>query len=357
MKWIGQHIVDFIARFRSDVYLENIADGTVASDKFLGLDSNNKIVKEAISSGTTYTAGTGLDLGGTEFSVDVSDFMTNGVDNRVVTATGADALNAESGLTYDSEVLTIGDDDTGTAAIQRKAHSDGDGGDLDIIGGDATSGQTNKTGGDVVLYGGKSTGSADGGSVNINTYQTGTSGTTLASATNTWSFSSGKSSTLSSPIKSLGIKENINFYNETFETVLSDGDHTGSKVLLYGGDALLTDGHIYFLHTDATWVLAQANNVTTGASQLLAVGNGRTISLGVILEGFIRVPHTEIIGTPVIGAPVYISETTAGHFDFDRPTGSNQFVRVVGYCVDTHDDSGVDALIYFKPDHTWVEIA
>ena len=52
MKWIGQHIVDFIARFRSDVYLENIADGTVDSDKFLGLDSNNKIVKEAVSAST-----------------------------------------------------------------------------------------------------------------------------------------------------------------------------------------------------------------------------------------------------------------------------------------------------------------
>ncbi len=48
MKWIGQHIVDFIARFRSDVYMENISDGTVADDKFLGLDSNGKIVKEDV---------------------------------------------------------------------------------------------------------------------------------------------------------------------------------------------------------------------------------------------------------------------------------------------------------------------
>ena len=52
IKWIGQHIVDLIARFRSDVYLEDIADGTVANDKFLGLDSNNKIVKETVSTGT-----------------------------------------------------------------------------------------------------------------------------------------------------------------------------------------------------------------------------------------------------------------------------------------------------------------
>ena len=52
IKYIGQHIFDFISRFRSDVYLEDIADGTVANDKFLGLDSSNKVVKEAIAANT-----------------------------------------------------------------------------------------------------------------------------------------------------------------------------------------------------------------------------------------------------------------------------------------------------------------
>lgn len=45
MKWLGQHIVSLIARFRSDVYLEDISSGTIASGGNLGLDSNNKIVK------------------------------------------------------------------------------------------------------------------------------------------------------------------------------------------------------------------------------------------------------------------------------------------------------------------------
>ena len=45
MKWIGQHIYDFISRFRNDVYLEDISTGTIASGGNLGLDSNNKIVK------------------------------------------------------------------------------------------------------------------------------------------------------------------------------------------------------------------------------------------------------------------------------------------------------------------------
>ena len=45
LKYIGQHIVDLIARFRSDVYLEDISSSTIASGGNLGLDANNKIVK------------------------------------------------------------------------------------------------------------------------------------------------------------------------------------------------------------------------------------------------------------------------------------------------------------------------
>ena len=45
MKWIGQHIWDYISRFRNDVYLEDVDSGTIVSGGNLGLDSNNKIVK------------------------------------------------------------------------------------------------------------------------------------------------------------------------------------------------------------------------------------------------------------------------------------------------------------------------
>ena len=47
MKFIGQYIQSLIARFRNDVYLEDISTGTIASGGNLGLDSNNKIVKAA----------------------------------------------------------------------------------------------------------------------------------------------------------------------------------------------------------------------------------------------------------------------------------------------------------------------
>ena len=62
MKWIGQHIYDLVSRFRSDVYLEDISTGTIASGAHLGLDSNNKIVKAVDGGGdlTSIVAGTGL---------------------------------------------------------------------------------------------------------------------------------------------------------------------------------------------------------------------------------------------------------------------------------------------------------
>mgnify|MGYP003113607016 CR=1 FL=1 len=121
MKWIGQHIYDLVARFRNDVYLHNIQSGTIASGGNLGLDSNNKIVKATETTGditgVALTASTGIDLtsvanatGGdyaATIGVDVSDFMTNGSDNRVLTATGTDAMNAEANLTFDGSSFAL----------------------------------------------------------------------------------------------------------------------------------------------------------------------------------------------------------------------------------------------------------
>jgi hypothetical protein len=52
-------------------------------------------------------AGTGIDVAADAISVDVSDFMTNGSDNRIITATGTDAMNAEANLTFDGSTLAV----------------------------------------------------------------------------------------------------------------------------------------------------------------------------------------------------------------------------------------------------------
>ena len=65
-------------------------------------------------------AGTGIDVAADAISVDVSDFMTNGSDNRVVTATGTDAMNGEANLTFDGSILGV----SGTQTITNTTTND-----------------------------------------------------------------------------------------------------------------------------------------------------------------------------------------------------------------------------------------
>lgn len=77
----------------------NIMDGVTATTAELnytdGVTSNIQTQLDA----TLDTAGTGIDISSTTVSVDVSDFMSNGVNNYVLTATGTDAFRGEGNLT------------------------------------------------------------------------------------------------------------------------------------------------------------------------------------------------------------------------------------------------------------------
>ena len=146
----------------------------------------------------------------------------------------------------------------------------------------------------------------------------------------------------------------------TFENQLSDGQG-GGKILRYSpaSSATLTAGSLYYLATGSAgsgghWNMTKATVLESGSSGLLGVGlGGNPKTVGVLLEGFVRVPSTLINGTFVTGAAVYVSEE-AGHWDFTAPSQSREFVRVMGYALDRHTN---DALVYFNPDSTWVEIA
>jgi len=149
------------------------------------------------------------------------------------------------------------------------------------------------------------------------------------------------------------------YHSTTFENQIADDVGTG-KILKYspGANDTLNGSEIYFLHTDGTWDQADADDVATGASQMLGVGlGGSSQTVGVLLEGFIRIASTEILNTPgsgaVDGLPLYVS-TTPGHFDFTAPSGNDDFVRIVGYAIDDH---GGDVLVYFNPDKTWVKVS
>ena len=107
MKWIGQNIYDLISRFRSDVYLEDISAGTIASGGNLGLDSNNKIVKATEASGdlTSIVAGTGLS--GTSLTGPIPTLNVDAAQTQI-TSVGTIGTGVWQGTTI--KTAYIGDD-------------------------------------------------------------------------------------------------------------------------------------------------------------------------------------------------------------------------------------------------------
>ena len=160
MKWIGQHIVDLIARFRGDVYLEDIGTGTIANGGNLGLDSNNKIVKAAdpLSGDLTgIDAGTGLsgvDLNGPipRLNVDASQTQITAV-GTIGTGVWNGTEIASAYLDADTAHLSVDQTFTGTKTFGKPITSDGnrtmafgDGAAIHVDAFDVTDGTTSASG-------------------------------------------------------------------------------------------------------------------------------------------------------------------------------------------------------------------
>ena len=107
MKFIGQFIQDFIARFRNDVFLEDVDSGTIASGGNLGLDSNNKIVKAAVPTDTNTNQLTEFTLTG-----DSGSDQTIAHGNTLDIAGG----NAISTVVSATDTVTVNHDDTSSQA-------------------------------------------------------------------------------------------------------------------------------------------------------------------------------------------------------------------------------------------------
>ena len=105
-----------------------------------------------------------------------------------------------------------------------------------------------------------------------------------------------------------------------------------------------TAGTLYTVKSNGGWTTTDAD-IEAKSTGMLALALSSNANLGMLLQGFFyKASHGF-----TIGLPLYISNT-AGAFSTTRPTGANDYVRIIGYATSAN-------YIYFDPDKTWVQVA
>ena len=109
----------------------------------------------------------------------------------------------------------------------------------------------------------------------------------------------------------------------------------------------LVAGNIYYAYNSMGslyWGGADADSSNTEHMLALSVGTDADVD-GMLLNG---IYHKASHGLTV-GDPIYLS-TTPMTMTNTAPSGANDYVRVLGYAIDSNH-------IYFCPDNTWVKIS
>ena len=115
-------------------------------------------------------------------------------------------------------------------------------------------------------------------------------------------------------------------------------------IVKWSVSAATTVGLMYILKFDGTWTATDADSEVKSTG-MAAIALGTNANLGMLLQGFF---YKSAHGF-TIGLPLYISNT-AGALTTTRPTGTNDYVRIIGYATSAN-------YIYFDPDKTWVQVA
>lgn len=125
----------------------------------------------------------------------------------------------------------------------------------------------------------------------------------------------------------------------------TDGTHEGD-VVYFGGTTSMTVGTIYHYKSDGTWEAADADAVATSDGLLGVALGAASDANGMLLRGMVTLDHDP----GAVGDVLFLS-TTAGDATSTAPSGNNDIVRVIGYCL--HASNGQ---IWFNPDSTFVEV-
>ena len=125
----------------------------------------------------------------------------------------------------------------------------------------------------------------------------------------------------------------------------TDGNANGEVVYFGSETAGVAAGRIVYYNAAGNWSLTDADAEST-ADGLLGVALGSDLSAdGVLLKGMVTLDHDP--GT--IGDPLFLG-TGPGSASSAAPNGTNDIVRLIGYCVDS-----TNGQIYFNPSNDFIK--
>jgi hypothetical protein len=352
-----------VISFNNTGGIDKIGDDTPSSGQFLKWDGSKAVWDTA--AGTTYSAGTLLDLSTTTFNVDLTEAAaaTIAAGDNIIFLDGGASGTASKGSINDVATLFAG-----TASATGLSASSGvlSVSDLHPVGVDGSANQllTDDGDGTITSEGAATLSSSisttrlelmspanSGDKLSIEVAGQGATTITTVDADTTQAdltISADGDITLTTPDKhySTSIKRRKMTLSSS-----SDHDHDGDVVYFGTGSTVM--GEICYLYKDGSnnpvWIAAQANAESTSTS-LLAIALGTDPDTdGMLLRGMYTLDHNT--GDDNFGDPVYLSDTAAGDTISTAPSSNNDVVRVIGYKMGNDDE------IWFCPDNTWVVVS
>ena len=365
MKWVGQHIWDFISRFRSKVYFEDVANAGSDTDAFLVKKADGEV---AIRTGAQVLS----DIGGASSSSDVTGITITSDSGTASDSSGNLDLTMSGGEGIDtsatgSTVTISGEDATTSDKGIASFHSD----NFSVSSGSVT---IKSNGIDLTDEVAGTLPVANGGTgvTDINNLTVGVAGHVVVTdnesedENNLIPFIEDASATGNVGLESDGDL----YYNPSLGRVVSTQIQTDKNIIplpvagnatvghgdivYFGGTTSMSAGAVYMLRTAGDWAMADADAANTSTG-LLAIALGTASDNdGMLLRG------TATIATDPgnVGQILYIS-TTGGRLTNSAPSGSGDIVRVAGYKLRNIDgwDDDAETQIWFNPSSSWVEIA
>tara|TARA_Y100000004_G_scaffold63618_1_gene71396 strand:- start:229 stop:2538 length:2310 start_codon:yes stop_codon:yes gene_type:complete len=272
IKWIGQHIWDFISRFRADVYFDNLS--SAKNNQVLLIDENEKLA-----------------------SVSSFLFMPD-----------TDSSNGAESSAAGRQSLLIGEDNNLQSFITKISHSDGDGGKLYLQAGSPVSGgATNAVGGNMHVSGGAGTGKGIGGDVVLSTIIPGPSnGTSLNTSPCqlTWKSLNNNAETTAFLEGPLGLSLGIKSSEDMIFHIDHDDDDTGKS---------------FFFKNNTSAVIAELDE-----SGDLQIDGDLTVSGGdITLSGTGRIQGIDTVTDSTDAASkAYVDGAVGGGLSFDGSTAN-----------------------------------